>query len=180
MMPWTIVGRARSSMVTVTAETSVSSSLQAIWSALGRRPTYFYFPGISGGAKTGPLLHVLDLPIVDRQEQASTLTVSRAGKEDHRERRFHLRGPLVRIAGRWQLTPGDPGVRVRLTLDYEIAPDLKTLAVNTLRSRSPLPIRTDADAIMSPAVDEFFETRFTEHAVAYCAALRERLDGHPA
>jgi hypothetical protein len=167
-------------MVTVTAETSVSSSLEAIWTALGRRPTYFYFPGISGGAKTGPLAHVLDLPIVDRQEQTATLTVKRAGAGDHRERRFGLRGPLVSIAGRWELTPGDDGVRVRLTLDYEIAPDLKTLAVNTLRSRSPLPIRTDADAILSRAVDEFFETRFTEQAAAYCAALRERLDGRPA
>ena len=86
----------------------------------------------------------------------------------------------MRIAGRWELTPGEDAVRVRLTLDYDIAPALKTLAVNTLRSRSPLPIRTDADAIMSRAVDEFFETRFTEHAAVYCAALRERLDGRPA
>jgi hypothetical protein len=167
-------------MVTVTVETSVSSRLEAIWTALGRRPTYFYFPGISGTAKTGPLAHVLDLPIVDRQEQTATLIVKRAAAGDHRERRFGLRGPLVSIAGRWELTPDDDGVRVRLTLDYEIAPDLKALAVNTLRSRSPLPIRTDADAIMSRAVDEFFETRFTEQAAAYCAALRERLDGRPA
>ena len=167
-------------MVTVTAETSVSSSLEAIWSALGRRPTYFYFPGIRGAAKAGPLPHVLDLPIVDRQEQTATLAVKRAGKDDHRERCFSLRGPLVSIAGRWELAPEADAVRVRLTLEYEIAPDLKTLAVNTLRSRSPLPIRTDADAIMSRAVDEFFETRFAEHAAAYCAALRDRLDARPA
>jgi hypothetical protein len=87
-----------------------------------------------------------------------------------------MRGPLVTISGRWRLEPGPDGVRVRLTLDYDIAPPLKTLAVNTLRSRSPLPIRTDADAIMSRAVDEFFETRFTEQAVAYCERLRGRLD----
>jgi hypothetical protein len=66
-------------------------------------------------------------------------------------------------------------VRVQLTLEYDVAPPLKTLAVDTLRSRSPLPIRTDADAILSRAVDEFFETRFTEHAAAYCERLRERL-----
>jgi hypothetical protein len=166
-------------MVTVTAETSVSSSLQAIWTVLGRRPTYFYFPGVRGGAKAGPLPHVLDLPIVDPREQASTLTVSRAGKDDHRERRFRLRGPLVSIAGRWELTPDDGAVRVRLTLDYEIAPDLKTLAVNTLRSRSPLPIRTDADAILDRAVDEFFETRFAEHARSYCDRVRAQVDAGP-
>ena len=87
-----------------------------------------------------------------------------------------MRGPLVTISGRWRLEPGPDGVRVQLTLDYDIAPPLKTLAVNTLRSRSPLPIRTDADAILSRAVDEFFETRFTEQAAAYCEQLRARLD----
>jgi hypothetical protein len=169
-------------MVTVTAETSVSSSLDETWTALGRRNTYFYFPGVTPATAraAGPLPHALDLPIVDRQEQAATLSVRRAGKAGHRERRFTLRGALVTIAGRWQLEPGDAGVRVRLTLDYEIAPGLKTHAVNTLRSRSPLPIRTDADAILSRAVDEFFATRFTEQAAAYCEQVRARLDGRPA
>ena len=169
-------------MVTVTAETSLSSSLDDAWTALGRRATYFYFPGIAADAGTtsGVLSHELDLPIVDRQAQTATLTVSRAGKNGHRERRFTMRGPLVTIAGRWRLEPGPEGVRVHLTLDYDIAPPLKTLAVNTLRSRSPLPIRTDADAIMSRAVDEFFETRFTEHAVAYCERLRAQLGARSA
>jgi len=168
-------------MVTVSAETSVSSSLDETWTALGRRDTYFYFPGVTPATtKGGPLPHALDLPIVDRQEQAATLSVGRAGKNGRRERRFALRGPLVTVAGRWQLEPGDAGVRVRLTLDYEIAPDLKTLAVNTLRSRSPLPIRTDADAILSRAVDEFLETRFAEQAAAYCEQVRARLSGRPA
>ena len=169
-------------MVTVSAETSISSSLDEIWTALGRRNTYFYFPGIAPapGKGGGPLAHALELPIVNRQEQTATLSVGRAGKAGHRERRFTLRGALVTIAGRWQLVPGDAGVRVRLTLDYEIAPELKTHAVNTLRSRSPLPIRTDADAILSRAVDEFFATRFTEQAAAYCEQVRARLDGRPA
>jgi len=169
-------------MVTVSAETAMSSSPDEIWTALGRRNTYFYFPGVTPAdtRAAGPLPHALDLPIVDRQEQAATLSVGRAGKAGHRERRFTLRGALVTIAGRWRLEPSDAGVRVRLTLDYEIAPELKTHAVNTLRSRSPLPIRTDADAILSRAVDEFFATRFTEQATAYCEQVRARLDGQPA
>ena len=113
---------------------------------------------------------------MDRQEQTATLTVGRAGKNGHRERRFTLRGALVTITGRWRLEPAGAGVRVHLTLDYDIAAPLKTLAVNTLRSRSPLPIRTDADAILSRAVDEFFETRFTEQAAAYCERLRARVE----
>ena len=172
-------------MVTVTAETSWSSSLDDAWVTLGRRETYFNFPGIARRAGSGKTLaHALDLPIVDRQEQTATLTVGRAGKNGHRERRFTLRGELVTITGRWRLEPAGAGVRVHLTLDYDIAAPLKTLAVNTLRSRSPLPIRTDADTIMSRAVDEFFETRFTEQAAAYCERLRARLEqptqGQPA
>jgi len=168
-------------MVTVTAETAVSSSLDETWTALGRRDTYFYFPGVTPATiRGGRLAHALDLPIVDRQEQTATLSVGRTGRDGRRERRFTLRGALVTVAGRWQLEPGDAAVRVRLTLDYEIAPDLKTLAVNTLRSRSPLPIRTDADAILSRAVDEFFETRFAEQAAAYCEQVRARLSGRPA
>jgi hypothetical protein len=175
-------------MVTVTAETSLSSSFDDAWATLGRRTTYFYFPGITRSGSGTALDHALDLPIVDRQEQTATLTVSRPspqpspreargrGEEKRRERRFTLRGELVTIIGRWRLESADAEVRVHLTLDYDIAAPLKTLAVNTLRSRSPLPIRTDADAILSRAVDEFFETRFTEQAVAYCERLRARFE----
>ena len=68
-------------MVTVTAETFLSSSVEDAWTALGRRATYLYFPGVTAGNGTPPgaLHHELDLPIVDRQEQTTTLTVSRAG-----------------------------------------------------------------------------------------------------
>jgi len=164
-------------MVTATAETHLSFSVEDAWTALGRRTTYLFFPGVTAGDGTprGRLRHALDLPIVDRQEQTATLAVSRAGKDGRRERRFAMRGPLVTITGRWRLEPDPDGVRVQLTLEYEIAPSLKTLAVDTLRSRSPLPIRTDADAILSRAVDEFFETRFTEQAAAYCERLPDRL-----
>ena len=168
-------------MLTVTAETSVSSSsLEEAWGALGRRAAYLCFPGITPQASgRGPLSHALDLPIVDRQEQRATVSVGRAGRNGHRERRFRLRGSLVSIAGRWRLEPDGDGVRLHVTLEYEIAPALKEQAVNALRSRSPLPIRTDADAIMSLAVDEFFATRFAEQAAAYCEALRARFQRRP-
>jgi hypothetical protein len=163
-------------MVTVTAETSLSSSLDDAWAILGRRATYFYFPGITRSGSRTTLDHALDLPIVDRQRQSATLTVARAPRNGHRERRFTLRGELVAITGRWRLETAGAGVRLHLTLDYDIAPGLQTLAVNTLRSRSPLPIRTDADAILHRAVEEFFETRFTEQAADYCRRVRARLE----
>jgi hypothetical protein len=167
-------------MVTVTAQTSWSSSADDASVALGRRDAYLCFPGITprvgSGSRDRTLDHALDLPIVDRQEQAATLTVGRPSKKGHGGRRFTLRGELVTITGRWRLEPADRSVRVHLTLDYDIAGPLQMLAVNTLRSRSPLPIRTDADAIISRTVDEFFETRFTEQAAAYCERLRERVE----
>jgi hypothetical protein len=159
----------------------LSSSLDDAWTALGRRATYLHFPGVRPGvgAARGALSHELDLPILDRQAQTATLTVSRAGKNG-RERRFTIRGRLLTIAGCWRLEAGPAGVRVHLTLDYDVAPRLKELAVNTLRSRSPLPIRTDADAILSRAVEEFFETRFADQAAAYCEHLRGHLEAaHP-
>jgi hypothetical protein len=175
-------------MVTVTAEMSLSSSLDDAWTALGRRATYLCFPGFEANGRPPTarrkggraLAHTLDLPIVHRQAQETVLTVSRAGPDGRRERRFAMRGAMVAITGRWRLDPVPDGVRLRLTLDYDIAPPLKALAVDTLRSRSPLPIRTDADAILSRAVDEFFETRFSAQAAEYCERLRARLESRSA
>src|SRR5260370_4622649 len=145
-------------MVTVSAETALSSSPDEIWTALGRRNTYFYFPGIAPatGKGGGRLAHALALPMVDRQEQTATLSVGRAGRNGRRERRFTLRGELVTVAGRWQLEPGDAAVRVRLTLDYEIAPELKTLAGHTLRTPSPPANRTHADACLHAGCHDVF------------------------
>ncbi len=175
-------------MITVTAEVSLPSSLDDTWAALGRRACYLCFPGIStpaareDGRPRSALAHELDLPLIGPQRQAATLSVGRGGGDAglRRRRRFAVRGDLVSIAGRWQLEGLDSGVRAHLTLDYEISSRLREQAVNELRSRSPLPIRTDADAILGRAVDEFFATRFTEQAAAYCERLRARLDGHRA
>src|SRR5262249_6630591 len=133
-----------------------------------------------GAKATGPLRHALHLPIVERVEQTVTLRVSRAGRNGGRERRFALRGPLVNIAGRWQIEPGEDGVRLRMTLDHEVAPSIGGHAANALASRAPRPIRTDADAILSRGVADFFETRLAEQAAAYCDALRTYLTDPPA
>jgi hypothetical protein len=168
-------------MVTVTAEAFLRSSPDEAWAALGRRSTYFRLPGVTRGAEAGdPLQHELELPILERVAQTATLAVGRARGTGRRERRFSLRGPLVSVTGRWHLEPSEDGVRLQVILDYEIAQPLKEQAVMTLRSRSPLPIRTDADAILSRAVDEFFQTRLAEQAAAYCDAVRAHLAGRPA
>jgi len=163
-------------MVTATAETLLRSSPDETWAALGRRSMYLRLPGVTRHPEvTGSLQHVLDLPIVDHVVQKATLSVARAGKNGHHERRFSLRGSLISLAGCWRLEPCQDGVRLRLMLAYELASSLKEQAVNTLRSRSPLPIRTDADAILSRAVDEFFETHLAAQAAAYCDAVRAHL-----
>jgi hypothetical protein len=164
-------------MLTVTAETSLSSSPQETWTALGRRTAYLCFPGMSRDQRGGSLRHELDLPLLERRQQAVTLWVSRAGGR-RCERRFALRGDLLSIAGTWRMDGLEAGARARVTLDCDIAPHLVEEAVHTLRGRSPLPLGTDADAILRLAVDEFFHTRLTEHAAAYCARVGARLDGH--
>ncbi|MCI0546983.1 MAG: hypothetical protein L0027_06835 [Candidatus Rokubacteria bacterium] len=165
-------------MVTVSAQTSVSSSPDDARAALGRRESYLCFPGLrpaagGNGRPAARLAHDIDLPLIAPQEQTATLSLGRAGP---RGRRFTVRGALVSIAGRWRLEPLATGVRLHLTLDCEIAPGVKAQAVNELRSRSPLPIRTDADAILSLAVDEFLAARLAEHAAAYCDRVRAQLD----
>ena len=163
-------------MITVAAETLLRSSPDEAWATLGRRSTYLRFPGVARGPEAaGRLQHALNLPIVDDIVQAVTLSISRVTGNGRRERRFSLRGPMVSIAGRWTLEPDEDGVRLRVALVYDIAPSLKEQAVITLRSRSPLPIRTDADAILSRAVDEFFETRLAEQAIACCEAVRAQV-----
>src|SRR5262245_21189089 len=163
-------------MLTVAAEMFLRSSPSETWAALGRRSTYLGFPGVTratGAARR--LQHTLDLPILDSVVQTTTLSISRVSGNERCERRFSLRGPMVSIAGCWTLEPADDGVRLRVTLVYDMVPSLKEQAVTTLRSRSPLPIRTDADAILSRAVDAFFETRLAEHAAAYCDAVRAQI-----
>src|SRR5262245_15514426 len=163
-------------MLTVAAETFLRSSSDETWAALGRRSTYPHFPGITRESETaGRLQHALGLPILDDVIQTVTLSIARVRGNGRRERRFTLRGPMASIIGRWTIEPGDDGVRLRITLDYDIAPSLKDQAVTTLRSRSPLPIRTDSDAILSRAVDEFFETRLGEQAAACCGAVRAQI-----
>src|SRR5262249_62191702 len=107
-------GRERSAMITVTAETTLSSSLDDTWTALGRRATYLSFPGISAppaeaGVPRAALRHELDLPIVDRQEPTATLSARRAGRT--RERRFAMRGTAGGVEGGWGLRPGGGGGR---------------------------------------------------------------------
>ena len=64
-------------MVIVTAETSVSSTADVAWAALGRRATYASFPGLSPIARGATFRHDLDLPIVDRHEQTATLSIGK-------------------------------------------------------------------------------------------------------
>src|SRR5437867_2263409 len=148
-------------MVSVSAQTPLSAVLDDARTALGRRVSYLCFPGLSRGADANgssnrrALCHDLDLPIVGRRRQRVTLSVGREGRGG---RRFTVRGALVSIAGHWRLEPCTAGVLAHLTLDYDVCAALKEQAVNELRSRSPLPIRTDADA-------------------TYCDRLRARLEG---
>jgi hypothetical protein len=92
---------------------------------------------------------------------------------------FSHRGDAVSYDGGWTLVAGDGTVRASLTLDYEVAPPVVERAMNRLRARSPLPFRTDADAILRRALTDRFEEHLVRSLDAYADDVRQRA-GVPA
>src|SRR5262245_13608179 len=101
----------------------------------------------------------LDLPIVGRRTQTVVMT---AGIE------FCCAGDLWSVSGSWRLAADDGGqVRGELEVSCRVAESLAREAVDAYRSRSPLPIRTDADAILRRVVEDLFREKLTADIEAY-------------
>lgn len=101
----------------------------------------------------------LDLPIVGRRSQAVFTT---PGVE------FSCTGDAWSVSGSWQFE-GDGGgrVRARLEVSCRVTESLAREAVDAYRSRSPLPIRTDADAILRRLVEDLFREKLATDVDAY-------------
>jgi hypothetical protein len=114
----------------------------------------------------------LDLPIVGRRSQAVATT---PGTE------FSCTGETWSVSGSWQLDGDGPGrVRARLEVSCRVADALACEAVDAYRSRSPLPIRTDADAILRRLVEDLFREKLAADVEVYRrrveSMLAERTD----
>jgi hypothetical protein len=101
----------------------------------------------------------LDLPIVGRRSQT---VVTTAGVE------FCCAGDLWSVSGCWRLDADDGGrVWAELEVSCRVAESLAREAVDAYRSRSPLPIRTDADAILGRVVEDLFREKLAADVEAY-------------
>jgi hypothetical protein len=100
-----------------------------------------------------------EFPVLGRRSQA---VVTEPGLE------FSCTGQLWSVRGSWRLEP-DGGRRVRgeLRVSCRVAESLVREAVDAYRSRSPLPIRTDADTILGRVVEDLFREQLAADVEAY-------------
>jgi hypothetical protein len=158
---------------------NLPGSLAAARALLADPASFLCFPGLSrpSTAEAAWFEHDVDLPILGRQAQAVVLAVDEAPAEPGSACIvFSASGALVSVSGRWRLENGAAGVRAELALECRVAEDVRRQAVDAYRSRSPLPIRTDADAILTRLVDDLFHEKLEQDAAIYrrrIAALLE-------
>lgn len=101
----------------------------------------------------------LDLPIIGRRSQTVLTT---AGVE------FSCAGDLWSLSGSWRFDAhADGRVRAELDVSWRVAESLAREAVDVYRSRSPLPIRTDADAILRRLVEDLFREKLAADVETY-------------
>ena len=146
-------------------------SLEEARSVLSETGALACFPGVSRAAADGRqagFQQEIELPLIGRRTQSVEVRTEEARPS---ERTTHLlfvsRGALLSVSGRWTLEDVDGRVDARLTAGYQVAEELVADAVNELRSRSPLPIRTDADAILERAVGNSFDSYFATALAEY-------------
>jgi len=116
--------------------------------------------------------HEFELPYLGTRRQSTELRTEHSAVDGCRQALVSGRGPLISYTVRWILGDG-PG---SLTFEYDVSDALMTEAMNALRSQSPLPFRSDADAILRLAVSEAFEAYFASVLAEYADAARALLE----
>lgn len=132
-----------------------------------------WFPGLVPEPADPPALaeHDFEFPYLGARRQTTALQIERS--DGAGEVIVRGSGPLISYAARWAL---GNCARGSVTLEYELAEPLMIEAMNEMRSRSPLPFRSDADAILRLAVTEAFEAYFARVLGEYAEAARARLE----
>ncbi len=135
------------------------------------------FPGLAPPSGDAPGLadHDFEFPYLGARRQATALQVDHFADGGERQVLVRGSGALLSYTARWILDDRLDGSRGSVTFEYELSDALVTEAMNELRSRSPLPFRSDADAILRLAVGEAFEMYFERVLTAYADAARDRL-----
>ena len=135
------------------------------------------FPGLTPepGDRPASAEHDFEFPYLGARRQATALGLDHSARDGNRVVLVRGAGPLLSYTARWVLGDGPDGARGSVTFEYELSEALVTDAMNELRSRNPLPFRSDADAILRLAVGEAFEVYFSRVLTAYAGAARAKL-----
>lgn len=165
-------------MASLTCRMELAGSLASVRAVLSDPGSFLCFPGISrpSAEDAARFAQDLDLPVLGRRSQTVVLAVDDAGADPGSACiAFSSSGDLLSVSGRWRLEPGDEGVRAELAVECRVADELRRQAVDAYRSRSPLPIRTDADAILTRVVEDFFQARLEQDVATYRQRVAELL-----
>jgi carbon monoxide dehydrogenase subunit G len=148
-------------------------------------PTLFTcLPGVVGMQETGAGLtgqQIVTCPVLGERRQHC-----HCGLQEVLETRARLAvkgwidGELLSIRGDWQLVRQGQGTVLSFHGRYTVPEAVCEEMVHALRRYSPLPIRSDADAILSRAVERLLEEALAGYSREYLAALCARLGSGPS
>lgn len=165
---------------TLSADVDLRCSLSQARAGLADRAVW-RFPGMPPCARKSngsSVQQELDLPLLGRRTQTVMISSEvKRGPKGVTKVAFSSLGELLSVSGSWTIARGKQQVNAALTVGYTASGALMEEAVNELRRRSPLPIRTDADAILTRAVEEFLREHFARDVASYQARVCQLLEG---
>lgn len=86
-----------------------------------------------------------------------------------------VEGELLSIAIYWHFLQQEEGMRITFQGQYTVQEAIVEELVNALRRYSPLPIRSDADAILARGVDRLLEEKLEDYSREYLANVCAQL-----
>ncbi len=165
-------------MASLTCRMELAGSLASARAVLSDPGSFLCFPGISrpSAEDAARFTQDLDLPVLGSRSQTVVLAVRDEGADPGSACvAFSTSGDLLSVSGCWRLEAGDGRVRAELTVECRVAEELRRQAVDEYRSRSPLPIRTDADAILTRLVDDLVREKLEQDVATYRQRVAELL-----
>lgn len=86
-----------------------------------------------------------------------------------------VEGELISIAIHWHFLQQEEGMRITFRGQYTVQEGIIEELVNALRQYSPLPIRSDADAILSRGFDRLLKEELETYSREYLAKVCTQL-----
>ena len=168
-------------MVHISAQMELDCSLEDALRTLTDPASFACFPGVSYlclDDQTTRFEQILDLPLIGVRKQAMVVSVEGMNQtEEATWLSFFSCGELLSLSGCWSLQEANHRVHAHLTLGYTVSQELQRQAMDELRRHGPLPIRSDADAILTRAMEDCFQSQLSTEVEKYQENLRRRIEG---